>query len=133
MSTQLVTQQPRAGVPPLTLGWRLQMALRQASVSVQEMADELGMARSSVSRWLSDRGTPRAIFVKAWAMRTGVPYEWLWTGQVNLGAPGGEGLLPRLESNQQPSGYATSQVTDLQTERLRRRPTRSDDLEETAA
>jgi len=133
MSTQTDFGHPRSDVPPLTLGWRLQMALRQAGVSVQEMADELGMARNSLSRWLNDHAVPRTIFVKAWALRTGVPYEWLWTGQVSDNAPDSGAGLPRQDLNLKPSGYATSQVTDLAAERLRRRPTRSDDLEETAA
>lgn len=79
------------------------MALRHAGVSVQEMADELGMARGSVSRWLSDRGAPRTIFVKAWALRTGVPYEWLWTGQVSDNAPDSGARLPRQDLNLKPS------------------------------
>lgn len=70
-------------IPEWTLGWRMQRALAHADVSVQQMADELGMARSSLSRWLNDHGTPpRAAFVKMWALRTGVPYEWLVTGTV---------------------------------------------------
>ena len=102
MSTQLVSRQPAPGIPALTLGWRLQMALRHGGVSVQEMADELGMARNSLSRWLGDRAVPRAIFLKAWALRTGVPYQWLATGETG-DDPGGSGELPRLDSNQQPS------------------------------
>lgn len=57
------------------------MALRHADVSVQEMADELGLNRGSLSRWLNDKGTPpRGGFIKLWALRTGVPYQWLLTG-----------------------------------------------------
>lgn len=43
-------------VPDLTLGWRLQMALRQGGVQVQEMADELGIGRSTLGRWINDHG-----------------------------------------------------------------------------
>lgn len=99
-------------IPPLTLGWRLQMALRQAGISVQEMADELGMARNSLSRWMADRGTPpRAAFVKQWALRTGVPYTWLATGEAENPRPGDPdggstadaALCARRDSNPQPS------------------------------
>ena len=95
-------------IPAVTLGWRLQMALRHADVSVQQMADELGMARSSLSRWLNDRGTPpRAAFVKMWALRTGEPYHWIATGHAETPAQGdldgGCALCARRDSNPQPS------------------------------
>jgi transcriptional regulator with XRE-family HTH domain len=94
----------------LTLGWRLQMALRQAGVSVQDM-DELGIGRNSLSRWMNDRGVPRAAFVKQWALRTGVPYAWLATGEAESPRPGDPGggstadaaLCARRDSNPQPS------------------------------
>lgn len=73
-------------IPPLTLGWRLQMSLDHAGVKVADMADELGAARSTVSRWLNDRGPVRDIYLKQWALRCGVPYSWLKEGQT-LGAP----------------------------------------------
>lgn len=85
-------------IPEWTLGWRMQRALAHAEISVQQMADELGMARSSLSRWLNDHGTPpRAAFVKMWALRTGVPYEWLVTGETPQEGP------------RDPSGLANSQ------------------------
>jgi transcriptional regulator with XRE-family HTH domain len=66
------------GVPEWTLGWRLQRALAHAEIGAQEMADELGVTRSTISRWMHDRGAePRAIYIKQWALRTGVPVEWL--------------------------------------------------------
>ena len=46
------------------------------------MADELGMARSSLSRWLNGHGAaPRRGFIKQWALRCGVSYEWLQNGE----------------------------------------------------
>lgn len=73
----VMTQQTGA-IPELTPGWRLQMALAHAGVSVEEMAEELGVHRGTVSRWLNDRGAPpRAAYVKMWALRTGVDYRWL--------------------------------------------------------
>lgn len=84
------------GVPTWTLGWRLQRALSFAGLSVEQMAEELGASRSSLSRWMNDRGSPpKAAYVKLWALRCGVPYEWLIHGD--------EGL-PRVDSNHQPAG-----------------------------
>lgn len=114
MSRMTMENAPGAAgsVPVLTQGWRLQMALRQADMSVHDMADELGVSRSSLSRWMNDRGTPpRAAFVKQWALRTGVPYTWLATGEAENPRPGDPdggsaadpALCARRDSNPQPS------------------------------
>lgn len=83
---------PQTLIPEWTLGWRMQRALAHAGISVQQMADELGVARSTISRWVNDHGTPpRAVYVKMWAMRCGVPHEWLATGQAPAFHPDGDG------------------------------------------
>lgn len=56
----------------------MQRSLAHAEVSIDEMAAELGVSRQSVSRWLNERGgQPRIGYLKLWALRTGVPLEWL--------------------------------------------------------
>lgn len=100
-------------IPQITLGWRLQMALAQGDLSVQEMADNLGVSRSTISRWLHDDGMPpRAAFVKQWALASRVSLEWLQTGKtpVGDGGPAGGEKLPRLDSNQEPTGYTLTLV-----------------------
>jgi transcriptional regulator with XRE-family HTH domain len=86
-------------VPDWTLGWRMNRALAHAGVSVQEMASDLGVSRGTLSRWMSDHGAaPRAIYLKQWALRTGVDYGWL------IGRPDDGGtLLPRPDSNGEPA------------------------------
>ena len=75
--------QTGSAVPTWTLGWRLRRALAFADISVQEIADELGVTRTTVSRWANDRGTPpRRVYVKEWAARCGVPFEWLEKGDA---------------------------------------------------
>ena len=68
MTTRTVEQ-----IPSLTLGWRLQMALAHASLTTEQIADELGYSRSSVSRWVNDKGPVRPMILKEWALRCGVP------------------------------------------------------------
>jgi transcriptional regulator with XRE-family HTH domain len=77
-----MTEMPETGaVPTWTLGWRMQRSLAHAGLSSQEMSADLGVSRTTISRWLNDRGTPpRAAYVKQWALHTGVPYEWLSEG-----------------------------------------------------
>jgi transcriptional regulator with XRE-family HTH domain len=72
-----------AVVPEWTLGWRMQRALAHAGITIEEMASELGVSRSTVSRWVNDHGAdPRIGYLKLWAMRCGVPLEWLLDGGV---------------------------------------------------
>jgi transcriptional regulator with XRE-family HTH domain len=69
-------------VPDWTLGWRLQRALSHAGISVQEIADVLQVSRTTISRWINDKGAPpRPIYVKEWSLKCGVDYGWLATGE----------------------------------------------------
>jgi transcriptional regulator with XRE-family HTH domain len=82
----MTTQPEPGGVPELTLGWRLQMSLAHANVSVTQIAKELDVARGTVSRWLNDRGAPpRTVYIKQWAFRCGVSYKWLSEGIAPTG------------------------------------------------
>lgn len=95
------------------LPYRLRLALEISGVDRTDMADYLGVRREAISRLLSGKGSPRKSTLRLWALRTGVPFEWLETGQAPT--PSGPGPddgaeLPRLDSNQQPSGYPSRQV-----------------------
>jgi len=92
-----------AMVPEWTLGWRLQRALGFADVTVETMAAELGVSRATISRWCHDRGAPpRTIYLRHWAHRCHVSYEWLVYG---------EDQLPRVDSNHQPAGWSRRATT----------------------
>jgi transcriptional regulator with XRE-family HTH domain len=104
-----MTQTTTAGaVPDWTLGWRLKRALDHAGIKSDEMAEELGVVRGTVSRWMNDVGAaPRAVYVRQWAMRTGVDLHWLETGVV-VPAPrdgGGMDERARQDSNLRPADY----------------------------
>ena len=103
-------------VPQFDLADRLRKALRVADVPVQEIAEYLDVSRNTVGAWINGRVVPGKAMVRLWALRTGVPFEWLLTGK----SPGQEGpgpgaqvttkkrsrsVLPRLDSNQEPAGY----------------------------
>lgn len=75
-----MTEMPESAgqIPAWTLGWRMQRALAHAGISVNEIAEEMGVSRATISRWINDKGAPpRAAYLKQWALRTGVPYLWL--------------------------------------------------------
>ena len=82
----------RGRVPQFKQHHRLALALEVEGVGVQEMADYLDVNRMTVSRWINGRVTPSKQTLRLWSLRTGVPLEWLETG------------LPRLDSNQEPTG-----------------------------
>ena len=96
MNTQ--TAKTGGAIPPLTLGWRLQMALGYAGLSVQEIAETLEVSRTTVSRWINDRGAPRTIYLRQFALLCGVSQDWLITGEnPRPDSPdGGEDAVPPL-------------------------------------
>ena len=67
-------------VPEWDIGDRMRKSLRVAKMTNQDMADYLGVARETISTWLSGRITPTKQTTMLWAMRTGVPHEWITTG-----------------------------------------------------
>lgn len=69
--------QTAAAVPEWNLADRMRKALQVSGIGVQEMADYLGVARNTVSTWINGRNRPSPAAVRLWAMRCGVPYEWL--------------------------------------------------------
>lgn len=66
------------GIPDLTLGWRLRMAMERAGLKAEDMAEHLGVHRGTISRWAHDIGKPpRPIYLRHWAEICNVRYEWL--------------------------------------------------------
>jgi DNA-binding XRE family transcriptional regulator len=75
------TQPDTTHIPQWTAGDRFRKAREDAGLTQQELADELSVDRNTVSAYESDqRKRPMRSVVKAWAMRCGVPAEWLTTG-----------------------------------------------------
>lgn len=70
---------------------RMRKALRVSGVGAGEIAEYLGVARNTVSTWINGRIVPSTQTLRLWALRTGVPFSWLQTGQVpgQDGGPGG--------------------------------------------
>ena len=85
---------------------RLAKALHVAGVSTTEMADELEVARSTISNYLNGHTTPKSLYLRIWALKTGVPLEWLETGHFpetpeteKAPTPKGEGKESRLRDS----------------------------------
>lgn len=67
-------------VPVWDVGDRMRKALRVADVSVQDIADYLGVTRGTVSTWINGRIEPSVQTLRLWALRCGVDYGWLSKG-----------------------------------------------------
>jgi transcriptional regulator with XRE-family HTH domain len=82
------------GIPQWTRGWRLQRALGHLKettgeiLTAEQFGDELGVSRSTLSRWMNDHGPVRDIYLRQWAFRCGVNFNWLKDGET-VRPPGG--------------------------------------------
>lgn len=81
-------------VPEWTVGDRLRAAReKKAQLDQAPFAELIGVSRGTVSNY--ERGTVdhyKPIVLRAWAMATGVPLEWLETGESAAPRPPGPGL-----------------------------------------
>ena len=59
-------------VPEWDLADRMRKALRASGIGVQEIADYLGVTRSTVSNWVNGRIAPSVQTLRLWAIRCGV-------------------------------------------------------------
>lgn len=66
---------------------RMRKSLTVANVSVQEIAEYLGVTRNTVGNWINGRIEPSVQTTRLWALRTGVPYAWLEDGDTPSPAP----------------------------------------------
>ena len=55
----------------------MNLALEYSSVTINEMARELGASRTTISNYLHGRTQPRRSDLITWALRCGVPFDWL--------------------------------------------------------
>lgn len=99
------------GVPEFNKADRLRKSREYAGLEQAELAERIGVSRNTVSNAERGVNSPRRIMVRQWALATGVPLLWIETGRTP--SPDGDGVqgLPQLDSNQQPFGYRSAQVT----------------------
>jgi len=67
----------RKPLPEFEMRHRMELALEYASVTINEMARELGISRTTISNYLHGRTQPRRGDLIAWSLRCGVPFDWL--------------------------------------------------------
>ena len=105
-----MTTQAHGVIPEFTLGDRLRKARELTGLDQGDFAAEIGVSRNSVSNAETGATRPIRVTLRAWSMRTGVPIEWLLTGQAPDPHGGGHGWAP-WGSNPQPADYGYAQVS----------------------
>lgn len=68
----------------------MRKAREDAGLDQGQLAELIGVSRNTVSGTERRTNNPRKHVVMAWAMATGVPYEWLVTGEYET-TPGPDG------------------------------------------
>lgn len=76
-------------IPTWDMPDRLGKTLKHAGVKAGDMAEYLGVSRNTVGNYTNGRTVPDKRTLRLWAMRTGVPLEWLETGEYSTDPKGG--------------------------------------------
>lgn len=95
-------------IPEWDLADRLRKSLREAEISVGEMAARFEVNRNTIGNWLNGRTVPSASDLRVWSNETCVPVEWLRWGVVPPNDPSDQGVTR--------SGWnADAEVVELRT------------------
>ena len=86
-------------IPAWTLQDRLRKAREHVGLNQAELAEITGISGRSVSMYEKGHSAPRRPQLLAWAMATGVPREWLETGEC-----------PPWDSNPEPADYGAGRL-----------------------
>lgn len=75
-------------------------ALEVAGLTRDQMATELGVHRNTIGNYLNGKTAPTRSVLIAWHFRTGVPLQWLETGDLDGGGDGGPTVTGRDTSRE---------------------------------
>lgn len=79
---------PPTVVPEWDLADRLRKALRVSGLHVSDMAEYLGITRETVGRYINGHTENVPLqTLRLWSLRTGVPLEWITTGEAPADDP----------------------------------------------
>ena len=71
-----------ANIPTIEVYDRMRIAARWGGVRLPDMAEYLDVRPETVSRWINGKIVPSRQTLRLWALRTGVSFEWLETGNA---------------------------------------------------
>lgn len=93
-----MAEQATTGVPQFELRHRLSLALEVGRVSPAAMAEELDVSETTIRNYRSGRTAPSRATLRVWALRCGVPFEWLVTGVIDVTDPDDGGGIKQESS-----------------------------------
>jgi transcriptional regulator with XRE-family HTH domain len=67
-------------IPEWDMADRMRKTLRDSGQSVGAVAEYFGVNRNTIGNWINGHITPDLTTQRLWAMKFGVPLEWLQTG-----------------------------------------------------
>ena len=110
-----MTQHVNLGqVPPVTLGWRIQLALDYAQLKQDAIASKFEVSRKTVSRWCNDAGTPPKKFIlNEIAVMCEVSPRWLIDGIAPDGHHPPEAPLENSSRGLSGGGLTEQNVVDI--------------------
>ncbi|MGQ4553283.1 helix-turn-helix transcriptional regulator [Dermabacteraceae bacterium CCM 9519] len=89
-----------SNIPVIDVPVRLRLAREHAGMDQSTLAEKVGAARRTISAAENGGHKPRRSLLILWSMATGVPLEWILTGQEKTPGPDGPG-----ESVARPEGF----------------------------
>lgn len=90
--------------PEWTLTDRLRKAREVAGLDQAELAELIGVGRTSISNYEKAVSTPKRPVILSWALATGVPVEWLASGITPEPGPNEPHTMPGKHSPWSPDG-----------------------------
>ena len=75
-------------IPEFTVADRLRKARECAGLDQSEFARVAEISRTTVINYEHGRRVPRAVYLRAWSIASGVDLSWLVTGHGDDGEPG---------------------------------------------
>lgn len=93
----MTTAYESGNVPHIEVRHRLRIAREFAGLEQKELAELIGVSRTTIGNAETGVVKPRRITVNAWALACGVPASWILTGEAD--GPNGGGT-----STDQPVG-----------------------------
>ena len=76
-----ISYQPGA-IPQWTVADRLRKAREMTGMDQGQFAEHAGLSRTGVNAAEGGKTTPRRSTLKLWALSTGVPLQWIETGEA---------------------------------------------------
>ncbi|MBI1379438.1 MAG: helix-turn-helix domain-containing protein [Frankiales bacterium] len=103
----------RGSFPEITVHHRLRIAREWAEMDQRELASVTGIARNTISNYeLGTTARVKRPYVAQIALATGVPLEWILTGDMPQAPDGDDGCAAR-DSNPEPAGLSAAPVIPI--------------------